>query len=335
MADPVLRACRDLADAILGGCPLREMSRYVEAIATGWARAGIPLEWIHRQLWESVKHAARGRDDLATLMDTVTTVLAAVSTTYLGELRGRHRARERLMSALLTGADTTVLARECGLTVAETYSVLAVAFPVLDPHTDPANAVARLGAELAHRFESTALARLSGEGGTILVPAPREDAALDQLVGQLADTAGFPLTAATTTAPPAELPEAAGRAHELLDVAVLFGREGALHRLGDLAAEYQLTRPGPARDQLAAVLDPLDRSPHLITTLRLHLRGTLGRRAIARHLNVHANTVEYRLKRIAVLTGLDPLSPAGQWRLRCALVARRCSPADSPEPALP
>ena len=50
----------------------------------------------------------------------------------------------------------------------------------------------------------------------------------------------------------ARLSDAAGRAHELLDVALLFGREGTLHRFSDLAAEYQLTRPGPARDQLVA-----------------------------------------------------------------------------------
>ncbi|MBB5916232.1 sugar diacid utilization regulator [Nocardia transvalensis] len=329
----VLHACRDLAEAILEGRFLRQKARHIETIATGWAKAGVPLDWIHKQVWESVKQAAqpgsRGaateRADLAALMDTMTSVLAMVSATYLGELRGRS-ARQRLMSALLNGEDTTGLARECGLTIAGSYAVIALAFPIpRAQQASLAHTTARISSELAHHGGAETLARLSDEGGTILLPAPDDDAALDHLLDELKAATRIPLTAATTSAPPAGLADAAGRAHELLDVALLFGREGTLHRFSDLAAEYQLTRPGPARDQLATILDPLETTPHLSDTLHLYLRGTLSRRAIARHLGIHANTVEYRLKRVAALTGLDPLTQAGQWQLRCAMVARSCS----------
>lgn len=326
-----IQGCRELADAILNGFLLHEKAHYVETIATRWAKAGIPLELVHKQLWESVRHAvkpgarnaASETADLATLMDTLTTVLTTVSATYLGVLRGKQSARQRLMSALLNGEDTSALSRECGLVIAHRYAAIAIAFPM--PESSPAaiaNATTRISTQLARHCGAAALARLSDEGGTILVPAPEEDAALDRLLDNLAATTRISLTATTTSAPPAELPAAARRAHELLDIALLVGREGTLHRLSDLAAEYQLTRPGPAREQLAAVLDPLDQSPHLMDTLQLHLLGTLSRRTIARHLNVHVNTIDYRLKRIANLTGLDPLAPAGQWQLRCAMVAR-------------
>ncbi|PPJ24859.1 helix-turn-helix domain-containing protein, partial [Nocardia nova] len=36
----------------------------------------------------------------------------------------------------------------------------------------------------------------------------------------------------------------------------------------------------------------------------------------------HTNTVDYRLKRIAQLTHLDPTQPSGLWYLRSAPIAR-------------
>ncbi|NEW36894.1 PucR family transcriptional regulator, partial [Nocardia cyriacigeorgica] len=42
----------------------------------------------------------------------------------------------------------------------------------------------------------------------------------------------------------------------------------------------------------------------------------------ARILHVHPNTVDYRLRRIGRLTGLDLSPTEGLWYLRSALVAR-------------
>ncbi|MFC8529301.1 PucR family transcriptional regulator [Nocardia sp. NPDC057227] len=84
----------------------------------------------------------------------------------------------------------------------------------------------------------------------------------------------------------------------------------------------QLTRPGPARAHLAAMLDPLDAHPELLQTLRVHFRNESNRKRTARELYVHPNTVDYRLRRIARLTGHDPVTGGGAWRLRSALTAR-------------
>jgi DNA-binding PucR family transcriptional regulator len=39
-------------------------------------------------------------------------------------------------------------------------------------------------------------------------------------------------------------------------------------------------------------------------------------------MRVHTNTVDYRLKRIGRLIGVDPTSPSGLLQVRAALVAR-------------
>ncbi|MET9433186.1 helix-turn-helix domain-containing protein [Streptomyces sp. NPDC006551] len=69
--------------------------------------------------------------------------------------------------------------------------------------------------------------------------------------------------------------------------------------------ESQLSRPSPARDGLAALLHPLDTRPELLTTLRTFLACSLDRRQAAARLQVHPNTVDYRLRKATDLTGLD------------------------------
>ncbi|WP_186817572.1 PucR family transcriptional regulator, partial [Nocardia neocaledoniensis] len=117
-----------------------------------------------------------------------------------------------------------------------------------------------------------------------------------------------------------ELPAAAERAHELLAIARRAGRRGAVHQFRDFALEYQLTRPGPAREHLRHLLAPLDDHPELLQTLRIHLATEANRLHTARLLHVHTNTVDYRLRRIATLTGLDAKRCPDLWYLRAGLV---------------
>jgi len=84
-----------------------------------------------------------------------------------------------------------------------------------------------------------------------------------------------------------------------------------------------LTRPGPGRRHLRQILEPLDASPELLETLEIHISHDLNRQRSARQLHLHTNTVDYRLKRIAQLTGFDPTRPSGIRHLQAALVARR------------
>ncbi|WP_280369978.1 PucR family transcriptional regulator [Nocardia wallacei] len=208
------------------------------------------------------------------------------------------------------------------MTVADSYSVIAVAAPGRGPRSRTALAAMsrRVRAESIERCGAEILMRLSNDGGTILVPDSEvTDVDVRVLWCSIAQRS---LIAATVPATSSEIPVAAGQAHELLDLALALGRTSGLYRFDDLALEYQLTRPGLGRERLAAVLDPLVPHPHLWQTLELFLISNLSRRALARRLGLHTNTIEYRLKRVAALTGLDPLTPTGQWHLRSALVAR-------------
>ncbi|MER7756735.1 helix-turn-helix domain-containing protein [Kitasatospora sp. NPDC097643] len=137
-----------------------------------------------------------------------------------------------------------------------------------------------------------------------------------------ARAAGAPVLAGAAAATPAEVPAAAALAYEVLDVARTFDRPPGLHRLDDVLLEYQLTRPSQARARLAALLEPLADGGELLTTLRTHLAGGLNRRHTANALHLHPNTVDYRLRRIAALTGLDPARPADVLRITAAIAAR-------------
>ncbi|WP_169813538.1 PucR family transcriptional regulator [Nocardia vaccinii] len=323
------RTCRALINSIVAGS-LRTTTHEAEAAGVEWAQAGIPLETVHKHLTDRVVNtyhldpcAAIDSGLPEEIVAILTSVLATISTAYLTEFGDRQSPRQRLISALLDGQDPTGLSRECGIALARSYAVVAVAFPVRG-RRGPLRPAARtrVTLELERRTGRTALTRLSDQGGTLLIPSPVDDTVLDRMLTRLSAAAGVGLTAATTSAAPVAIPDAVRQSHELLDLALVFGRIGKMHRLTDLAVEYQLTRPGPARDQLAAVLAPIEHAPHLMQTLRLHLPGILSRQAIAHRLNIHVNTVDYRLKRVATLTGFDPLLPAGQWTLWSAVIAR-------------
>lgn len=86
--------------------------------------------------------------------------------------------------------------------------------------------------------------------------------------------------------------------------------------------EYQLTRDGPAGRQLTRLLDPLDANPELFDTVRAYLRNDMNRRLTARQLFVHPNTVDYRLRRIGRLTGIDLTTATGIAQANAALLAR-------------
>ncbi|WP_411156297.1 PucR family transcriptional regulator [Nocardia beijingensis] len=266
------------------------------------------------------------------MLDTMTT---AVSAAYVRELRAvvseHHTAVHTLTSALLGGHPTSTMARECGIDISDRYRVLALAIPrhpdesnpMLDAKVVARRKLRRVQAELATRCDDTVLSLLSVDGGTLLIPADGiTKGSLKELIGHLSRAARVHITATEVTAATDAVPTAADQAHELLDMVARLGSVPGLYHFDELALEYQLTRPGPAREQLGSLLDPLDEYPELLETLQTHIAYNLNRRRTARLLHVHTNTVDYRLKRIGQLTGFDPSEASGLWRLRSALVAR-------------
>lgn len=350
----ITRVCLEFAVTMLDGREGEERSvARLEHAAAQWAREGVPIDTIHHSIHEGFKVGMQmvvsnatandfeslvdGAKLVIELLDTMTT---AVSMAYVRELKAvvseHHTAAHTLTSALLGGHSTSTMARQCGIEIAESYVVLAVSLP---PHQDERNPglnsqvvarrkLRRVQAELATQCGETVLSLLSVDGGTILIPTGFGDEWLDNLIERLTLVAEVPVTATCVElAAPPDIPDAADQVHELLDLVQRMRCQPGLYRFDDLALEYQLTRPGPGRQYLESLLNPLDKHPELLETIRTHIGNDLNRRRTARDLHVHTNTVDYRLKRIGQLTGFDPSQPQGLWYLRSALVARSLSMA--------
>ncbi len=347
--------CLEIATAILDGrgAPAEHEVAQLEAAAGRWARAGVPLDVIVHALHEGSKmaHALVTSQaavttvaecvDLGTrtiaLLDLMTTT---VTMAYLREHRAvteYHTATRTLTAALLEGRATAEMAREAGMTIAESYHVLAVSLaPHPAEHIDGLDrgvvgrrTVRRAQSALARCTGGDALSLLSPLGGTVLVPADTMAAdALGQLIELLAEGAQVPVIAVHDVADVHAITTTTKTLHEMLDLAsrlhgTLSDRPVTrLYRFGELAAEYQVTRPGAARNMLAAKLIPLMDQPALLDTLFLYMLLGGNRQQVAHRLYVHVNTVDYRLKRITALTGSDPTHADGQWQLRAALIAR-------------
>ncbi|GAA2997595.1 helix-turn-helix domain-containing protein [Streptomyces lactacystinicus] len=359
------RRIRALAHTVRTGvpAPAEEFTAVREAAARR-AEEGLPLDAVllahHLGLevcWEFVTRHARDGDagDLLVLNRLLLDQLRRAATAAgAGYLDGRHPTTDRrgatrhsLLGALLAGTLADGAADRAGLRLPTGYAVLCLSVadhpdehsPGIDPGIAARRKLRRFEAELDHRTRQSALTALTPTGGLVLVPfgpSPGPDGddpdeapwpLLAATLAAAARAAGAPVLAGAVSAAPAEVPGAAALAHEVLDVARAFGRPPGLHRLDDILLEYQLTRPGQARSRLAALLEPLADSGELLITLRTHLAGGLNRRHTASALHLHPNTVDYRLRRIAALTGLDPTRPADVPRITAAIAARTAEQA--------
>ncbi|MFI1169942.1 PucR family transcriptional regulator [Streptomyces melanogenes] len=256
-------------------------------------------------------------------------------------------ALQSLLSRLLEGGSPQGAADRAGIQLPARYLVLSIA---MGPHPDELvpgvnHAVAarrklrRLRNEIQRQTSGVPLSVLSGGGGLVLMPCTTSPddfgranrARLSDLVEQLGRMCGAELLAAATIAAPEGVAEAARLAGEVRAVAEASGRGPGLYLLDDVLLEYQLSRPSPARAGLAALLDPLDDRPELLDTLRAFLARGLDRRRAAARLQVHPNTVDYRLRKATELTGLDASRGADTLTLRAALAAHDAVGQATPE----
>jgi hypothetical protein len=260
----------------------------------------------------------------------VQVVTAEVATAYLQEQQAiageEGDALRALVAALLAGEPAEALAERVGRRLPVHWVVLALD---LAPHPDEATAgavaarrkVRRVQERLDAHVGEPVLGRLHTGGGIVLLP--EHDAPLAELVGGLQEAAGVPVRVGAARADSTGAVAAAGaQAREVLRLAA---PEPGLYVLRDVLLDYQLSRPSDAQPHLAALLDPLDDHPDLMRTLVAYLDEDLDRRPTAGLLHVHPNTLDYRLKRIVELTGLEPATTRGLQLLAGALTVRRLS----------
>ncbi|MFB7721620.1 PucR family transcriptional regulator [Nocardia sp. NPDC056100] len=303
-----------------------------------------------RLLWRKAAAAAAPEDlpDLIALSEILLEVLQR-STIAMAEthadversLYGSEReARRELCAALLRGSPTADLAARADITIAESYDMIAL--QVVPPdHSIPLvdNAIARRRMQRAqHALEelaggTTALHTFDGAAGiALLPPGPIRGAAqYAALAADLEQIFNVPVVIIDFGAVVrADLPESSTQITEFGVLARKLGRPTGAYRLDDLMLEYQLTRPGPARDRLASRITPLIEHPHLLETLEIHIRYGWDRKSAAAAMHLHPNSFSYRLRRIAELTGFDPADPYDSRMLAAALTVYRLS---EPEPA--
>ncbi|MGA9870582.1 MAG: helix-turn-helix domain-containing protein, partial [Rhodococcus sp. (in: high G+C Gram-positive bacteria)] len=320
--------------------------------AAEWARVGVPLGPVQHAFHEGfsvglrmIAARADGGEqgavvDGAVLMFGLLDVVSkAVSSAYLETYRAvATQATEHgnaLATALLSGgANAASMAERVGAELAAGYEVVALHFPSPDDEIGAPGGRDAAAARTLHRLqtaliEHTApaapLAILSIAGGTVLIPNPTPTSA-QELVAQLteAGVVGVSATAVLTSA--AKIPDAADNAYELLRLVQRLHYRPGIYRIADLALEYQIARPGGGRRHLERMLDPLRRVPDLLSTLEAFVGAEANRKKAAKQLVVHPNTVDYRLKRIGQITGIDPMKSSGLRSLHAALIADSLDP---------
>ncbi|WP_232665588.1 PucR family transcriptional regulator [Pseudonocardia sp. TRM90224] len=315
------------------------------------AEEGFPLESVlaayvngFEQIFRKLVEPA-GPDDLAAVttlsirvFEFVRHAMQAVTSGYLDGLRPKlaqqNNAQRDQLSALLRADRSAHLMDPANAGFASYYLVLSL---LLGAHPDEKEVgvnkaivarrmLGRIMSALSQSTDDQALMSIGQTGGIVLVPLRDPDVDWDhwrRTLDAMSAAAGAPVTAAVAVAAATVVPSVAAEAADVLDVVRWFGKPPGLYRLDDVLVEYQLTRPGAARRQLASVLEPLDSYPELVTTLMSYVDAAFNRRRTATALHVHPNTVDYRLRRISELLDLDITQAPGSHRITAALAARR------------
>jgi hypothetical protein len=123
----------------------------------------------------------------------------------------------------------------------------------------------------------------------------------------------------------AEVPAAATTAGDVVALAVGSGAPAGVHRLEDFAVEYAVLRHPSIEAEMRRLIEPVLAGPGLAETLSAFVKADGNRTRAAAELIVHRSTLDYRLRRIAQLTGYDPVKPAGLQVLAIAMTASRAT----------
>lgn len=337
---------------VFGGESVLDESAASELVASAALRAseGFPVENLLETyvggtaaIWRLIASRVRP-DELADLIvitgelfDYLRGVMALVVRGFEREASrvrlGERDARYAVYSALLSGADLEHAAARAGVPIAARYLVVAIhlARDHSPDSSTPYLSAARRGNALLSMFDELAsgevLAVVGDPHATALIPVdptaqPGEIQRVRTAVDRLVQVLGAPVHAAASFAPAQDVPAAATRAEEILELALATDLPAGAWFLDDVLLPYQLTRPGPAFDLLRHRLAVLDAHPDWESTLQAASKHGWDRTRTARELHVHPNTVDYRLRRMADATGLDAGDPAQRALVLAAMYIR-------------
>ncbi|MEU0534150.1 helix-turn-helix domain-containing protein [Amycolatopsis tolypomycina] len=278
-----------------------ETIRAGSALAAAGVRPDPLLVLVGRLTAWAVERAAGAEPASAGRLKDVVRVGHAVTRGLAGGFHRHARSRaaapldgERLAAALLSGQ------RVPG--AAASYQVLAV----------------RCGHGVLDRLPALGgVALTRGCAGFLLVPEAGPGRGPELAAGL---RAALPAAwVAPYWARTAEVPAAAATAADVVALAAGSGAPAGVHRLEDFAVEYAALRHPAIEAELRRLIEPVLAGPGLAGTLRAFVRADGNRTRAAAELIVHRSTLDYRLKRIAQLTGYDPVKPAGLQVLAIAM----------------
>ncbi|WP_328394945.1 transcriptional regulator [Nocardia sp. NBC_00416] len=241
----------------------------VVAAAVRWAREGVALETVltvcHRSARDGLEFLAARMSDAAIraeamvdaarlLVRVVEVVTTAAAAAYLDEhrivAREHQTSAQTMVAALLSGHGVSVLAKRSGIRVASAYQVVALAIP---PHAEERaggpgavsaarRKLRRVQAALGTPLGSRSLSLLRADGGTVLIPlesaqvvagGPAAGVMSAEMLQLVAEAAEVRPMATVATGATDEIPELAGRTHEVLDRLRATGRPPGLYRITD------------------------------------------------------------------------------------------------------
>jgi sugar diacid utilization regulator len=278
-------------------------------------------------------------DQMIKLLQTATAIVAEgyahERELTLGE---QLTARLRLGTALVEGHAPDQVREAANLAdvaLPSQYAVVAVAMDgasggsgrTPDPRIQATRRLRKVRSALVSGISGELLWVPTHRAALVLIPlsATTQWPALIDRLQRLFAGLDEPVVAGAVAAGPLQVAEAVATALDVRELAQRLGRPAGCYQLGDVAFEYQISRPGPARDALAEVLAPLADDERLRETLEAFVAEDRHRQRTARNLGVHPNTVDNRLRRITTLTGLDPLRPQDLSRLVAGLAATALS----------
>lgn len=301
------------------------------AVGNGHELLVVPLSATDGIAYLTVSAASGMLTEVDRLVLTQTSGTAAIVLAQ-GNAIGSRSARQQAIADLLEGrlaSDTAIIARARGLGIDPSRSMLVGVIFAAGGDLDATRRIADLvlgGLQTAERAEIDDL--------IAFVVAESEQDELDRRLNRIAGR-DHPLKPIITVSQPvASIADASAGlrqarfARGLIEAGVITGavvRADSLDDIGVFGLLYHLWG-NPAVDEFRTdVLGELEaydkrRGTELITTLRTYLSSGGSVAESAGTLNVHRNTLSYRLNRIAELSGRDLNNPHDRLLLRVALL---------------
>jgi hypothetical protein len=302
---------------------------FIELVGRNRAERGLSLAsqrhalLIHTSLTLKEVHEAANPHDLDDVMHTLAWLpplgLAAQTAYTRGFLTGQEAVLpvvdrvQQLAQMLITDDPVAAdMAASLAMSMPEDWVVTVVRIPAGHPNrTDVLQDLLSRHWIPVHWEEPGEFVALVPDGGSQGL----------SVVQDFGDRVGLPCAVGASRGRVGELAETFARARQVSRAAPVRSVPSAVHYLTDLFPEIGAARIPPVDRWLREVADRLTAGPHLIATLDALYRNDMARARTAGLLGIHPRTLEYRLRRVHDLTGLDPLSVRGV-RILSTIVTR-------------